>query len=126
MTIFIRIFAKVTIVRTEILAPMLLVLSIIASYASQQSLADLFTAVLFGFLGYLFRRNKFPLVNLVMGLLLGRLLEISFAQSLMMTGGTYDIFVERPATAIILGICLALIAAAIVRLVWRARAPAVS
>ncbi len=121
MTVFIRIFAKVTIVRTEILAPMLLVLSIIASYASQQSLADLFTAVLFGFLGYLFRRNKFPLVNLVMGLLLGRLLEISFAQSLMMTGGTYGIFVQRPATAIILSICLALLVTAIVRLVRRPR-----
>ena len=38
MTVFIRIFVKVTLVRTEILAPVLMVLSIVASYAAQQSL----------------------------------------------------------------------------------------
>ena len=125
MTQFIRIFARVTIVRAEILAPMLLVLSIIASYASQESLADLFTTVVFGLLGYVFRRHRFPLVNLVMGLILGRLLEVSFAQSLMMTGGSYGIFAERPATAAILAVCLTLLAVAFLRLAWRMRsAPA--
>jgi TctA family transporter len=60
-----------------------------------------------------------------MGLILGRLLEVSFAQSLMMTGGSYGIFAERPATAAILAVCLTLLAVAFLRLAWRMRsAPA--
>ena len=109
MTFFIRIFARVTIVPSELLAPVLLVLGIIASYASTQSMLDLFTAVAFGLIGYALRRNGFPLVNLIMGFVLGRLMETSFAQSLMMSGGSYGVFLIRPLTAIILSIALSLL-----------------
>ena len=103
MTVFIRVFARVTLVRLEILAPVLLVLSIIASYAAQNSMIDLFAAVVFGLLGYGLRRAGFPLVNLMMGFILGKLLETSFSQALMISGGRVSVFVERPIT---LGILL--------------------
>jgi putative tricarboxylic transport membrane protein len=110
MTVFIRIFVKVTVVRTEILAPVLLVLSIVAAYAAQQSLLDLFAAVVFGLAGYVLRLFRYPLVNLMIGFVLGRLLETSFTQSLMMRGGRYDVFIERPMTVAILAAAALLLA----------------
>ena len=114
MIVFIRLFARVTVVPTSLLAPVLLVLAVVASYASQNSMADLFTAVGFGFLGYVLRRLRFPLVNLLMGLLLGRLLETSFAQALMIAGGSLMGF-ARPATMAILGVVAVLLVLATVR-----------
>jgi putative tricarboxylic transport membrane protein len=119
MTVFVRIFARVTVVPSAVLAPVLLVLSIIASYASQNSMADLFAAVVFGFLGYLLRRAQFPLVNLMMGFILGKLLETSFAQSLMMSGGSTIIFWQRPVTAALLGSAAMLLAASTLRTLRR-------
>jgi putative tricarboxylic transport membrane protein len=88
----------------------LLILSIIAAYAAEGSITDLFVCVGVGFLGYILRRNGFPLVNLVMGLVLGKLMETSFAQSLMITGGTLQQFYTRPVTLTILVAGLAVLA----------------
>jgi putative tricarboxylic transport membrane protein len=88
----------------------LLVLSIVAAYAAQQSLLDLFAAVVFGLAGYVLRLFRYPLVNLMIGFVLGRLLETSFTQSLMMRGGRYDVFIERPMTVAILAAAALLLA----------------
>lgn len=109
MTVFIRIFARVTIVPIPLLAPVLMVLSLSAAFASQGSIVDLFVAMLSGLAGYFLRRAGFPLVNLVMGLVLGRLLEISFVQARMMAGGSYAAVFERPVSAMILTACLLII-----------------
>jgi putative tricarboxylic transport membrane protein len=50
-----------------------------------------------------------------MGFVLGRLLETSFAQSLMMSGGSYDVFFHRPITVAILLVALSLLAVSGVR-----------
>ena len=110
MTVFIRIFARVTIVPIPLLAPVLMVLSLTAAYASQQNILDLFVAMISGIVAYFLRRAGFPLVNLVMGLVLGRLLEISFVQARMMAGGSYTTFFERPVSAVVLVACLMIIA----------------
>jgi putative tricarboxylic transport membrane protein len=120
MTVFIRIFARVTVVPLALLAPVLLVLSIVASYASQNSITDLFAAVVFGLLGYLLRLGRFPLVNLMMGFILGKLLETSFAQSLMMSGGSYGVFFQRPITLVLLSIPALLLAGSALRSLRRA------
>jgi putative tricarboxylic transport membrane protein len=119
MTVFIRVFARVTLVRLEILAPVLLVLSLIASYASQNSMIDLFAAVVFGLLGYLLRRACFPLVNLMMGFILGKLLETSFSQALMISGGSYSVFLDRPITLVILAVAALMLTVSAVRALRR-------
>ncbi len=104
-------FARMTTIRNEILAPVLMVASLVGAYAYQQSPLDVLVAIFFGFVGYFLKRHRFPVAGIVMGLVLGGLAEVSFHQSLMMTGGSYAIFIDRP-------LCLALLALSALLILW--------
>jgi putative tricarboxylic transport membrane protein len=115
MTVFIRVFARVTLVPIPLLAPVLMILTLVAAYSEQQSMTDLLIATGAGVIGYFLRRAGFPLVNLIMGLILGKLLEVSLVQAKMMGGGTYDLFFERPWAAAVLCACALIILSALLR-----------
>jgi len=66
-------------------------------------------SILFGFLGYIFRKYQWPLAPLLLAYILGPLIENNLIQSLSMSGGSPLIFVQR-------GLSLALIIAAVVLL----------
>jgi putative tricarboxylic transport membrane protein len=53
---------------------------------------------------------KFPIPPLVIAMVLGRLAERSFVQSMQMSAGDPMIFVERPVSAMLLAACAALMA----------------
>lgn len=105
MTIFIRIFARVTLVPIPLLAPVLMILTLVAAYSQTQNMMDMYIAMAAGLIGYFLRRAGFPLVNLIMGLILGKLLEVSLVQVKMLGGGSYELFFHRPAAAAVLGFC---------------------
>ncbi|NKC31459.1 tripartite tricarboxylate transporter permease [Falsiroseomonas selenitidurans] len=105
-----NLFAKVTLVRAEILAPVFLVVSFAGVYAQEQRLFDVFLAVGFGIFGYLARRFGYPVVPLVIGLVLGTLAETSFHQGLTIAGGDVGSMLLRPGTAGLLGAALLLVA----------------
>jgi len=106
-----NLFARVTLVRAEILAPVFLVISFAGVYAQDQRLFDVFLALFFGILGYLARRFGYPVVPLVIGLVLGTLAETSFHQGLTIAGGDVIAMLTRPGTA-------GLLAGAILLLGW--------
>ena len=103
------IFARVTLVRAEILAPVFLVVSFAGVYAQDQRLFDVFLALGFGVFGYLARRFGYPVVPLVIGLVLGSLAETSFHQALTIAGGDVMAMLMRPGTAGLLGAALLLL-----------------
>jgi putative tricarboxylic transport membrane protein len=98
-----NIFARVTLVRAEILAPVFLVISFAGVFAQDQRLFDVFLALGFGIFGYLARRHGYPVVPLVIGLVLGTLAETSFHQGLTIAGGDMLAMLTRPGTAGLLG-----------------------
>jgi putative tricarboxylic transport membrane protein len=102
-------FALITVVRVELMAPVLLVISLAGAYAAQRSIADIFVAIVFGLLGYVARRCGFPLVPLIIGLILGSLVEKSFHQALQISGGNYLTFVTHPMSGVILALCVAML-----------------
>ena len=102
-------FALMTTIRNEILAPIILVLSLIGAYANQQSSLDVIVAIVVGIAGYFLKRHKFPVTGIVMGLVLGSLAEVSFHQAKMMTGGSYSIFWTRPVAASLLALSALLV-----------------
>ncbi len=107
--LFTRWFAVVTVVPSQLLAPALLVVSLIGAFAYQQQAADVAVAILFGLIGFAAQRLRYPVIGLVMGLVLGEMAETAFHQSLQISGGAYRIFVSRPLSASILAVSLALL-----------------
>jgi len=79
-----------------ILFPLILILSVVGSYAIENSIFDVYTLIGFGFMGYVMRKYKFPTAPLVIAFLLGPLAERSFRQSLIISRGSYTVFFESP------------------------------
>ncbi len=80
-----------------------LVFSIVGAYALHNSLFDVYVMFAFGILGYFLDRIKAPTAPLILGLILGPLLEERLRAGLMHTKGDFTPFLTRP-------ICMALIA----------------
>ena len=101
-------FALITLVRIELMAPILLIVTLFGAYANERNMMDVFVAILFGLFGYFLRRHGYPLISLVIGLILGKLAEGSFHQALMISDHDYSVFFLRPLSASILALCLVL------------------
>ncbi len=104
-----RLLAMVTLVRAELLAPIFLVISFAGVFAQDQKFSDVIVTILFGLLGCMAQAFGYPTVPLVLGLVLGRLLETSFYQSLAISGGDWTVFFTRPLSASMLGMAAAVI-----------------
>ena len=93
----------------RILFPLILLLCIIGAYSVNNSAFDVLVMVLFGIVGYLFRKFGYECAPLILAFVLGPLLELNFRQSLLSSQGNFSIFFTRPiaATAILLA-CLLL------------------
>ena len=92
----VRIFVKIIDIPQQVLLPLVIALSFIGVYSLNSSVADLVLLVVFGVVGYLLRKVGIPAAPLVMGVVLGKLLEQSMRQAVAISGGSYAIFVERP------------------------------
>ncbi|MBU6286414.1 MAG: tripartite tricarboxylate transporter permease [Betaproteobacteria bacterium] len=94
----------------------ILVISTVGVYGASNSLFDVGLLYVFGLLGYGMRRFDFPVAPLVVGLILGPMLEQSMRQALTISQGQWSTFVTRPLSASLLFIAAALV---LVPFFWR-------
>ncbi len=78
------------------------VFAFIGTYSINQSLFDLFCLIVFGIVGYLMRVFHFSAGALIIGFILGPILEKAYDQSMSISGGSYMIFLEKPFAAVLL------------------------
>ena len=94
--------ASILKVRQAILVPVILVISFIGAYAVNSSVFDVGLALIFGVLGYFLTKFDFPLPPILMGLILGPIAEESLRQSLVVSVGSWMIFLTKPISAVFL------------------------
>tara|TARA_B110000196_G_scaffold304180_1_gene300678 strand:- start:84 stop:1571 length:1488 start_codon:yes stop_codon:yes gene_type:complete len=94
----------VMVTRTDVhyLAPVVISIALIGAYALQSSFGDVVAAMIFGVIGYFMVRFDYPRITLVIALVLGGIVERSYHQSLMMSGGSHGIFFTRPVADVLL------------------------
>lgn len=95
-------FASVLKVRTHYLMPAVLILCVVGTYAVQSAQFDLWVMLAFGVLGYAMIRFGYPPAPMVIGLVLGPLLESNFRRSMLLSDGSLGIFLDRPIAAVII------------------------
>ena len=93
---------KTVLIPNELLLPVIVMLSFVASFAMRGYVEDVIVTLVFGFIGYLLNRFKYPTSCLVLGLVLGGLVEANFHRSLLIGRGSYAIFFTRPIALTIL------------------------
>lgn len=105
------------------LIPIVLLLCSIGTFALQASVFDLMVMLGFGVIGILFRATGIPLAPVVIGMILGPLLESNFRRSLLISQDGLWIFMERPVSAVLIAVNVLLIVGAIVMTVRAQRKP---
>ena len=91
-----KIFARITLVSNKLLWPMIFAVSVCGTYSLNQSLIDVWIMLLFGIIGFFMRRYGFSLVPVIIGLILGELVEGTLRQSLVIFEGNWLMFLTRP------------------------------
>ena len=103
-------FANVARVPFRILAPIIIVICVLGTFAVHSSMVEVGIMLACGVLGFFMRRYGFSPAALVIALVLGPLAEESLRQTMIISGGNLGIFVERSASMWILAVMVALIA----------------
>jgi putative tricarboxylic transport membrane protein len=65
--------------------------------------------LVFGVVGYLFKKLRYPLAPLVLALVLGKMAESSFRQAMLLSDGSVSIFWSNPLVASIAGLAIVLL-----------------
>jgi len=97
----------------HLLFPLIVLFCIIGTFSVAGSTFDLKLMLLFGVLGYLMRKFNYEGAPLILAYVLGPLMEQALRQSLLLSGGSFSIFVTRPISAVTLAIALALLLSSI-------------
>ncbi|MEC7764961.1 MAG: tripartite tricarboxylate transporter permease [Pseudomonadota bacterium] len=107
------IFVWVLRLKKSYLIPVVLLLCAIGTFALQSSVFDLWVMMGFGLVGIVLRAAGYPLAPLVIGVILGPLLENNLRRSLLISREGYWIFLDRPVSTILVVVNVLLIVGAI-------------
>lgn len=97
-------FVKVVTVPKQILLPIIAVITVIGSYSITNNITDVYWMLGFGIVGFLMKVHHFPVAPLVLGIILGPLVDSSFRRAYMGSDGFGDFlfgFVNTPITLIL-------------------------
>jgi putative tricarboxylic transport membrane protein len=97
--LFIRFFARVLQVPRGVLGTLILTLCIVGSFAIRNNIVDVWLVFVFGILGYILEKHKYPIAPIVIGVVLGKLFEEELRRTLIISGGDLTVFFTRPIAA---------------------------
>jgi putative tricarboxylic transport membrane protein len=95
----------ITLVKVQILVPVVISLTLTAVYVLESKLGDVIVCGMTGVVGYLMIRFDYPRLTFIIALVLGRTMEQAFHQSMNISDGNMFGYVVGRPTAVILVIC---------------------
>ncbi|MGA0024849.1 MAG: tripartite tricarboxylate transporter permease [Burkholderiales bacterium] len=84
---------------------------LLGAFAARNSLTDVWMMVIFGIVGWLFERFRFPITPMVLGVILGPLAETNFMTTMISFENDWTVFFTRPVASVVM--CIA-----IITLIW--------
>lgn len=112
----IRVFTQVLRLPYSVVSVVVLVLAVLGAYSLNNNLFEVFLMLFFGAIGFVMKKQGFPVAPLVLTLVLGKLLERNWRRSLIMSQGSWGIFLDSP---IAVGILVVLGVTLIAPFAWR-------
>ena len=109
-----KIFSQILRVPNYVLSPIILVLCVVGTYALHNNMADVWIMLICGLIGYKMKSYGFAAAPIVLGLVLGGLIEVSLRRSLIVFDNNPFVFFTRPWSLAfiiltVLGLCMPLI-----------------
>ncbi len=105
----VRLLVKVLLVPREKLMPIVFTLCIIGSFAIQSRMFDIGVTIVFGLIGFFMREMEYPMAPMVLGIILGDMLDKNLRRALILSDGAIGEFFTRPICAVLALITLFII-----------------
>jgi putative tricarboxylic transport membrane protein len=105
-----------------VLFPSILFFCCIGTYSVNNNLDDVFITALFGFMGYMFLRLDMDAAPLMLGFILGPMLEENFRRAMLLSRGSFGTFVTRPISGTLIGLIVLFIGWQLVSFLLQTRA----
>ncbi len=100
----IRLFIKVLAVPKYILLPIVLVLCVVGTYGTNHNMFDVWSSLLFGVIGYFMAVHEFPKAPMILGFVLGQLVEENLVRGLMYANNNFWGFFESPIASVFMAV----------------------
>jgi putative tricarboxylic transport membrane protein len=91
-----KFLARITIIRANVLVPIVICVSILGSWAVNQDIGNIVITFAFAVIGYILTVIDYPRLPLVISLILGGEIERYYDQSVMISNGKLGVFVQSP------------------------------
>jgi putative tricarboxylic transport membrane protein len=99
----VRIWLSIFKIKYSTLFPAILFFCCVGTYSINNNLDDIYMTATFGVLGYIFLRFKLDPAPLILGFILGPMLEENFRRAMLISRGSFEPFVTRPISAVLVG-----------------------
>lgn len=103
----------------HLLFPIMVACVCVGVYSVSNAVTDIYVLVVFGLLGVLFRALKFDAATLLLGFVLGPLVEENFRRTMVVVQGDFTTFIERPISASLLAIMVVMVLVFVLRFVTK-------
>jgi putative tricarboxylic transport membrane protein len=97
-----RYFARLADVPFTILAPLMVLVTMMGSFATRQYLFDMWITVVLGAICYMLTLVKYPMPSILLGVILGPIAERGFRRAMLISHGDWTVFFTRPICIILL------------------------
>jgi putative tricarboxylic transport membrane protein len=105
----IGVWIKLLQVPYRILYPAILLFCCVGVFSLQNNVFDIYLTVLFGILGYIWAKLKCEPAPLLLGFILGPMMEENLRRAMLLSRGDASVFVTRPISAVMLGLAALLL-----------------
>ena len=102
-------FASILRIPFSIIGPIIVVICFIGAFTAASKEFDIWLALIFGLVGYVFKKLDYPIAPLVLAMVIGDKAEDAFRQSMIFSQGSLSIFWSNPLVSTLMTIGLALL-----------------
>ena len=117
--LFVPCFAAILRLPFAILIPLIVYVCAMGAYAVHNSTLDIWYMLIFGVVGYFFKKLDYPIAPMVLALVLGDAAESALRQSLIMSQGSLLIFFASPISAVLVLLSAGLFLSPVLQPLWR-------
>jgi len=112
-------FAAILRIPFSIIAPAIMVICAIGAYTVHNSLFDVYLMMIFGVLGYVFKKLSYPLAPMVLALVLGDRAEENFRNAIKGSQGDMTVFFSNSLVGSLTALALILLFWPLISMLWR-------
>lgn len=103
------VFASILRLRYAFLYPPILMLCFLGAYSIENRMWGVWLVLVFGAIGFFMKRHDYPAAPLILGIILGTLLEEALVQTSAMGGGDFSIFLARPIALVLFTLAILIV-----------------